>query len=165
MRNRKFEKRKASHRVFLVICEGEMEKEYIELLKRHYRLPVAIKTKVSGNKINRRLVAQYMKELGVGSRDECKVFFVYDADVVDIVGRLTSLDGNLILSNPCIELWYLLHVRDRRSPQRPEEMAKVLASSHPSWKSYHKGCLEAEQSKFLIEQKESAIDRPETIAA
>ncbi len=60
MRKRKISKKKEPRTVFLVICEGETEREYVEILKLWYRLPVVIKTRVSGNKINQRLVDQYI---------------------------------------------------------------------------------------------------------
>ena len=65
MRERRSKKTRNPKRVFLVLCEGETEKEYVEILKRHFRLPVAIKTKVRGCKINERLINSYVKELGV----------------------------------------------------------------------------------------------------
>ena len=117
MRKRQVTKKKTPHKVFLVICEGETEKTYIETLKRHYRLPIVIKTRVSGTKINQRLVSQYIAELGIDKGDQCHVFFVYDADVDEIVEKLKQLNGTLILSNPCIELWYLLHVKEYRKSQ------------------------------------------------
>ena len=63
-------KKRMPRRVFLVICEGDTEETYVEALKQHFRLPIAIKTKVSGNKINARLVAQYIKELGLAKDDD-----------------------------------------------------------------------------------------------
>lgn len=56
MRERRFKKSRQPKKVFLVVCEGETEEEYVNMLKRHYRLPIAIKTKVSGNAVNLRLI-------------------------------------------------------------------------------------------------------------
>ena len=63
MRERRFKKARQPKKVFLVVCEGETEEEYVNMLKRHYRLPISIKTKVSGNAVNPRLVNQYMRYL------------------------------------------------------------------------------------------------------
>ena len=76
MRKRKISKKKEPRTVFLVICEGETEREYVEILKLWYRLPVVIKTRVSGNKINQRLVDQYIQELGLHKDDDYRHFFV-----------------------------------------------------------------------------------------
>ncbi len=100
MRDRKFKKTRKPHKVFLVVCEGETEEEYVNLLKRHYRLPVTIKTKVSGNAISERLVNQYLKELGLARDDDYQVFFMYDADIDLIVEKLLNMAGISILSNP-----------------------------------------------------------------
>lgn len=161
MRVRKFKKVRQPKKVFLVVCEGETEEEYVNMLKRHYRLPIAIKTKVSGNAVNPRLVNQYMKELGLGKEDECRIFYVYDADVDCIVERLLKLPGLTILSNPSIELWYLMHCRDNRRFIAPESIAKELSASHKVWESYAKGRLNSEQQEFLLSNQELACRRTE----
>ncbi|MDO4334759.1 MAG: RloB family protein [Bacteroidales bacterium] len=159
MRQRKFSIKRPIREIFLVICEGETEREYVEKLKRHYRLPVTIKTKVSGNKINQRLVAQYMAELGIGRDDDCRVFFIYDADVEEMVEKLSKLSGTLILSNPCIELWYALHVKDYMKSQDSDGMVRSLVASHAVWSKYRKGLLTGDQASFLISRRMDAVAR------
>lgn len=159
MRTRRFVKKKTPREIFLVICEGETEREYVELLKLHYRLPVTIKTKISGSKISQRLVSQYLADLGIGKEDSCRVFFLYDADVEDIIDRLATLSGTLILSNPCVELWYMLHVNDYRKPVNSSGIVRELAASHEVWSNYQKGCLNQGQSKFLVERRSQASAR------
>lgn len=163
MRERVSKKTRKSKPVMLVICEGETEREYIELLRRHYRLPITIKTKVIGNRINSRLVAQYVNELGVGSKAECMVFFVYDADVLAVVEKIKSIDGTLLLSNPCIELWFLLHLQDHRKPIDAIEVVKKLKSSHSDWHSYGKGSLTLPQERILIDNTALACRRGENL--
>ena len=80
MRKRKNKQSRLPRKLFLVVCEGETEEKYVELLRAYFRLPIAIKTKVSGNAVNQRLVKQYLKELGEEDYGESKVFFIYDAD-------------------------------------------------------------------------------------
>lgn len=161
MRERRFKNTRQPKKIFLVVCEGETEEEYVNMLKRHYRLPITIKTKVSGNAVNPRLVNQYMKELGLGKEDECRVFYVYDADVDCIVDRLLKLPGMTILSNPSIELWYLMHCRDNRRFIAPESIVKELSASHKVWNSYSKGILSMDQQKFLLSNQKSATLRAE----
>lgn len=112
MRERINKKKRHPHRTFLVICEGETEQAYIEALKRQYRLPIAIRTKVSGNNIKERLVRQYLNELGLVDCDEYRIFYIYDCDVECIVTKLNKLEGTLILTNPCIELWFFTAFRE-----------------------------------------------------
>lgn len=161
MRERKFKKTRQPKKLFLVICEGETEEEYVNLLKRHYRLPIMIKTKVSGNTINQRLVNQYMKELGLGKEDVCRVFYIYDADIDCMVERLLKLPGMTILSNPTIELWYLLHSRDNRRFIAPNSIVKELSASHSIWDLYSKGTLSTDQQRFLLSNQQSATERAE----
>lgn len=164
MRVRRFKKSRPARRVFLVICEGETEKTYIEALKREYRLPIAIKTRVSGQNINARLVSQYIRELDVESDDDCKVFYIYDCDVRDMVDKLKTLPGTAILTNPCIELWFLLHIRSHSRPQSSESIVKALVSAHSCWNSYTKGILSREQVEYLTSSRNEAIARAETLA-
>ena len=159
MRERRFRKTRKPHKVFLVVCEGETEEEYINMLKRHYRLPIAIKTKVSGNAVSTRLVNQYIKELGLTKDDACRVFLVYDADVDCIVEKLLNIPGKLILSNPSIELWYLLHSKDCRRYVQSDFIHKELLASHPIWSSYVKGRLGMEQQRFLLANQKEAVVR------
>ncbi len=158
MRVRKYKKARSPHRIFLVMCEGETEEAYINLLKRLYRLPITIKTKVIGNCINSRLVNQYVKELGV-EPEECSVFYIYDADVKPVLEKILSLPGTAIISNPCIELWFALHITDHKRPLTSETMVKVLCSADPLWKSYAKGGLSIDQLRHLTEHKDMAVTR------
>lgn len=160
MRTRKFKKSRGARRVFLVICEGETEEAYVNVLKQHFRLPITIKTKISGNAINKRLVAQYVQELGVSDRDEYQIFYVYDSDVVQVVEKLLNLpEGTAILSNPCIELWYLLHHREYNRLRSSKEIVKDLTDCDNVWKNYSKGFLSREQQKVLLSNFEFAISR------
>lgn len=163
MRTRKYKKPRIPHKVFLVICEGETEEEYINLLKRLYRVPVSIKTRVSGNTINERLVNQYARELGLGKEDDYSVFYVYDSDIECIVDKIRKLTGTMILSNPCFELWYLLHVQDANKAFDSTSLHKILTKCHPTWKTYTKGRLSAEQVNMLISAKDEAIDRAKNL--
>ncbi len=164
MRERKFKKTRKPHKVFLVVCEGETEEEYVNLLKRHYRLPITIKTKVSGNAISERLVSQYLKEFGLTKNDDFQVFFMYDADIDLIVEKLLNMSGISILSNPSIELWFLLHSKDHRRYVQPDSILKELRSSNPVWNSYVKGKLSFEQQRHLLSNQESASLKAQKMA-
>ena len=159
MRERRFSKKRMARRVFLVICEGDTEETYVEALKQHFRLPIAIKTKVSGNKINARLVAQYIKELGLAKDDDYQVFYIYDSDIDCVVEKVRALPGICVLSNPCIELWYMLHHAECRRPLDSANMLNVFSSSLHIWKTYLKWRLSNEQMRHLIENRGFAAER------
>ncbi|MDE5635065.1 MAG: RloB family protein [Muribaculaceae bacterium] len=143
----------------MVICEGETEKVYVEALRNHYRLPVTIKTKVSGNNINARLINQYITELGIDKDDDYSIFFIYDSDVTCVVEKLRRLKGTPILTNPCIELWYILHSCDHSRPVNSDTIVKKLIECHQAWKSYTKGTLTIEQRNILIQNHDKASAR------
>lgn len=164
MRERRFKKQRSTRKVFLVICEGETEETYVEILKRHYRLPIIIKTRVSGNFINERLVKQYLKESGIESDNDYRIFYIYDADIKSVVNKLKTLPGDMILTNPCIELWFLLHVKDFYTEQSSEAIVRTLTASHPGWKNYCKGRLSSEQNELLIQNRHSAVRRSQAMS-
>lgn len=159
MRKREFARKRVPKAVFLVICEGETERDYVEMLKVHYRLPIAVRTKISGTKVNQRVVNQYKHDLGLEKGDSCRVFFIYDADVIHIVDKLRQLDGTVILSNPCIELWFMLHVRDYRKAPTSDNIVKELMAADRIWANYQKGRLNDDQSKYLLTNQSQAVGR------
>lgn len=146
-------------RVFLVICEGETEKAYIEALKREYRLPITIKTKVSGQSINERVVKHYLRELDLEKNDDCEIFYIYDGDVENVTEKLKILPGTMILTNPCIELWFLLHLKMCTRVHTSESIVKSLITAHPSWSNYSKGLLSKDQIGHLTVFRSEAMSR------
>ncbi|MDE6553193.1 MAG: RloB family protein [Muribaculaceae bacterium] len=163
MRERRFKRSRKPHKVFLVVCEGETEEEYVNMLKRHYRLPIAIRTKVSGNTICIRLVNQYLKELDLEKDDDCTVFYIYDADIECIAGKLLKMPGKAILSNPSIELWYMLHSKDFRRFLPSESVVRELSGCDTVWKQYVKGKLTGEQQYFLLSRQKDAFRRAKNL--
>lgn len=150
-------------KIFLVVCEGETEKTYVEALKQHYRIPVAIKTKVSGNQINARLVGEFVRELGLERGDDYNLFYIYDSDIECIVEKLKSLPGFTILSNPCIELWFILHTKSQTRSIETDDVVNALRKSHQAWTNYVKGIFSSSQLKLLLENKTEAIDRARSL--
>lgn len=165
MRKRRFKVERDPRRVILVICEGETEKSYVEILRQHYRLPITIKTRISGNSINKRLVSQYLGELGLDSKENCEICYIYDDDVPEVTEKLRGLEGSCFLSNPCIELWFLLHSRLHAAPISSDEVVKSLVSTSGVWRNYEKGKLTSLQRDVLLAEKLSASLRAERLAS
>lgn len=157
MRQRRYKKERSARTVFLVICEGETECCYVEMLTRLYRIPITIKTRISGNRINGRLVSQYVRDLGLFDGDEYRVYYMYDADVGVVADKIRALPGKAILTNPCLELWYLLHSRACARAVSSDEVVKSLADSHSCWSHYSKGRLSDEQIRFLCQMRGNAV--------
>ncbi|WP_191013778.1 RloB domain-containing protein [Treponema zioleckii] len=142
--------------VILVLCEGETEECYIDFLKQKYRLPIKIVSKIVGSKINTRLIRQYKKELAITNSENINCFLMYDADVQSVVDNLKTCEEKLLLSRPCIEVWFLAHTQ--RVPDKTissEECVNLLKKENP-WKDYKKGNLSFEQQELLWENRISA---------
>lgn len=159
MKERKAKRSRAPRKVFLVICEGETEKVYVEMLQRYYHLPIAIRTKIAGGDVTQRLISKWKAELedGLGS---IEVFHVYDTDVKAVLDKLAQLEGTPILTTPCIELWFLLHVLDwKRSFRQSADALKALKNSAVCWRNYQKATLSLDQQKWLQAHQQEAVER------
>lgn len=159
MRTRNFKKTRKPHKMIFVVCEGDTEQAYVEMLKRFYRLPITIKTKVSGNRINNKLLNQYIAELGLDKEYECRVFLMYDGDVKAVVDKLNTLKGTLILSTPCIEYWFLIHSLNHTGYVESKDMVRKLVAADDVWSCYTKGRLSENQAAHLIKNRGIACER------
>ena len=150
-------------KVILVVCEGETEATYVDLLRQNYRSPIKIAHRVSGHDVNKRKLDEFRKALKLSSSDEIKTFLMYDLDIQGIYEKLNSLDATLLLSNPCIELWFLLHSKEQRAELSATECVKRLQSSDQVWNDYRKPLLSSKQRELLWNIKEIAVKRAKTL--
>ena len=150
-------------KVILVVCEGETEATYVDLLRQNYRSPIEIAHRVSGHDVNNRKLDEFRKALKLSSSDEIKTFLMYDLDIQGIYEKLNSLDATLLLSNPCIELWFLLHSKEQRAELSATECVKRLQSSDQVWNDYRKPLLSSKQRELLRNNKEIAVKRAKTL--
>jgi len=146
---------------FFIFCEGETEEAYIKYLRSLYRLPIEIDTKMAGNGITDSYISNYKKQRTTHPKD--KTFLVYDSDVENVVLNLKKIrNAVLLLSNPCFELWYLLHCVNQTAPLSSNECVSKL-DSHV--KRYKKGCLSENFKARLTENKIKAIERAKLLPA
>ncbi len=107
-KGRRVSKGKEVKPTFYVFCEGESEEAYISFIKATHRIPIQIRSKVAKNKINQKYVNRVLKLYQPHRKDKC--YLMYDLDVPGMLNRLKDIKGStLLVSNPCIELWYILH--------------------------------------------------------
>ena len=96
---------------FFVFCEGESEVAYISHLRSQYRAPIQIIPRKSDSNISVRYIENCKREYVATQND--KTFLMFDLDVNGMLEHLQSIpDVVLLVSNPCIELWYLLHFEE-----------------------------------------------------
>lgn len=119
-------------RIALVICEGQTEENYIGLLRNWYKSPV-------------RIVSH--------------IFLMYDMDVPSVNEKVKSCKATPLLSNPCFEIWLLLHAKEQTAPVSTESVIRELKNSASVWRNYTKSSFTDTQKSFLKDNIERAVDR------
>lgn len=139
---------------FFVFCEGETEVVYVKFLRSIYRKPIQIIPKKSDSNISDKYIANCKKEYVETKND--KTFLMFDLDVEGMLGRLQRIeDAVLLVSNPCIELWFLLHYEDCRMELSTGGCLQRLKSHSVN---YAKGML-SDFEKARLAVAEEAVKR------
>src|SRR5664280_103106 len=140
---------------FFVFCEGESEEEYISFIRSKYRVPIQIKSKLSKNKINQKHVAKILKSFLQHEKD--RYFLLYDLDVPEMLEKLKSIKKVILLvSNPRIELWYILHTVNHTAEITSQQCNEKLGSI---CSNYKKGSICTKLRNDLTTGEEKAIVR------
>ncbi len=145
---------------FWVFCEGETEEAYIRLLRSEYRLPVEIIPKIAGSRIDSRFINSFKK--GTPQHEKDKDFLIYDADVSEILERLKRVpEVVLIISNPTIELWFLLHYKTQTTYITEDECIKQLSNRNKN--RYRKGFIDEMLKCKLLDKTKEACCRSKSL--
>lgn len=140
---------------FFVFCEGKTEAVYVDFLRRSFRVPVEIIVKVSDSNISRAYIDKCMRDRFTTPDD--RTFLMFDLDVPGMLGHLKKIkDVTLLLSNPCVEYWFLLHYADVNREMSSAECLSLLKSKDSD---YSKGTFSSEMKKLLIDSIELASAR------
>ncbi len=150
-------------KIALVICEGETEERYINLLKKWYKSPIRIVSHIEGTKITQSLVDNRTRELKLSRWDKVNTFLMYDMDVPSINEKLLACKAEKLLSNPCFEIWLLLHAKDQKSPITTDALIKELKKSATVWKNYSKSDFTNTQEDFLKSNTDTATARAKNL--
>lgn len=145
-----------------IFCEGESEETYIRYLRNKYRLPVEIVPRIMGNKISERIVRENLKYSTHHEKD--RVFLMYDIDVEGFHAKLIEIqkktDSVLLLSNPCFELWYILHHCNQTSEINTDNCIKKIESLCPD---YTKGTIPVKLKEKLETKSFDAIKKAKNL--
>jgi len=137
---------------FFVFCEGESEEAYIGFIRSKYRIPIRIRSKISRTKINQRYVQSTLRFQPKHEKD--RHFLLYDIDRPEMLERLQSINGSVLLvSNPCIELWFILHICNQTAEATAGQIFKKLERK---CNNYAKGYICEELKKKLNTETENA---------
>jgi hypothetical protein len=144
---------------FFVFCEGKTEIAYVEFLRSVYRVPIQIIPRKSDSNISEKYIKRCKDEYVATTND--RTFVMFDLDVEGTLERLSKLKNTILLvSNPCIEVWFLLHVENCKAEISSEDCIKRL-SCH--FRKYKKGVLHDDEKSVLISNLADAILRAKTL--
>ena len=146
-------------KIVLVICEGETEVRYLNLLKSWYKSPIRIVSHIEGTQITHSLVDKRTKELKISQWDKVHTYLMYDMDVQAINEKLKKCKAGMLLSNPCFEIWLLLHAKDQKVSIETDALIKELKKSAPVWKNYSKSPFNETQKTFMNNNTDIAVAR------
>jgi hypothetical protein len=126
------------------------------MLRSLYRIPIEIITKVAGNSITEKYINKCKQGRFAHKKD--KDFLVYDADVPELLQKLQSIRGaKIITSNPCIELWFLLHYKNQTAFIICKDCLKELENHNRN--TYQKGAIDIRLEEKLIANMYKACER------
>ncbi len=135
-------------RRLLVVCEGKRtEPEYIKGYQRHVR-NASVEVAIPNEQGDPKKVVEIAKALAEDAARQAKqhgddylkfdeVWCVFDRDeherFHDACTMARANAFKLAVSNPCIELWLLLHFRDSPGARHRHDVQAMLASFIPSY--------------------------------
>lgn len=145
---------------FFVFCEGETEMAYVKFLRSLYRVPIQVIPKKGKSNISEEYIERSKNEYVRTEQD--KVFLMYDLDVDGMLAHLQNIpNAELLVSNPCIELWFLLHYQEQKTEISSD---KCIQKYQKVSKGYKKGVLSEEEKKVLAENRDLAVERAKKLA-
>lgn len=146
---------------YFVFCEGDTEVVYVEMLRSHYRLPIHIIAKKTLLNITPALMER-CKAAYIQTKSD-QTFLMYDLDVPTMLERLQKVpNATLLCTNPCFELWLLLHYADQKTELCSEECVNRLISFE---KQYKKGALLPADKQYLMGNVAPAVNRARSLQA
>src|SRR5262249_19618035 len=134
--------------IILIVCEGERtEPEYFDGFSRFCRNPrvrIAIAPEHGGPRTVVNTAKERKKEAEAAARREADENLVYDSvwcvfdvddhpQVADAMQMARDNGIELAISNPCFELWLLLHFRDSPGMQHRAAMQRMLSKHVPGY--------------------------------
>ena len=84
---------------------------------------------------------------------------MYDMDVTAINEKVLACKAEMLLSNPCFEIWLLLHAKDQKTAITTENLIKELKKCASVWKNYTKSDFTETQQNFLKGNTDIAVKR------
>lgn len=151
----RFSKEKQMKPNFFVFCEGKTEMAYIKFLRSLYRVPIQVIPKKGKSNISKEDIENSKRDYVTTNQD--RIFLMFDLDVTGMLEHLQKIpDAELLVSNPCVELWFLLHYQEQKTKLTSKKCLQKMQSVS---KDYKKGVLSEEEKNVLAANKDIAIKR------
>jgi len=159
-RKRKESQNKKINPTFFIFCEGETEVAYINFLKSHYRLPtIQIHTRIKGNDISEKYIDSYKQDKPTHQKD--KTFLLYDLDVTGMLAKLRGIANcTILVSNPCIEFWFLLHYKSHVSSIQCSICCREMKNRN---NHYKKGIINEKLKRKLESKMTHAVTKAKSL--
>ncbi|MBT3327545.1 MAG: RloB domain-containing protein [Gemmatimonadales bacterium] len=161
---------KEPKRRLLVVCEGERtEPEYLRGFQRHVR-NATVEIEIPNERGDPKKLVEIAKERGDQARHDAarqrddflafdEVWCVFDRDehtrFDDAVSMARDNGIELAVSNPCVELWLLLHFRDSPGARHRHDIQRLMRNHLPG---YDKG-IEFDAVAFGIKEASTRARR------
>lgn len=140
---------------FFVFCEGKTEMAYIKFLRSLYRVLIQVIPKKGKSNISKEDIENSKRDYVTTNQD--RIFLMFDLDVTGMLEHLQKIpDAELLVSNPCVELWFLLHYQEQKTKLTSKKCLQKMQSVS---KDYKKGVLSEEEKNVLAANKDIAIKR------
>ena len=140
---------------FFVFCEGKTEINYVKFLRSVFRVPIQVIAKKSDSNISVDFIERSKRDYVLTQNDQ--TFLMFDLDVEGMLEHLQKIpQATLLVSNPCVELWFLLHFQDIDKEITSDGCLRMLKTHSPQ---YEKGALTESEKRILVENMERAIER------
>lgn len=82
---------------------------------------------------------------------------MYDADLPEVVENLKQCDGILLISNPCIEIWFIAHYKKTSEAELSSQNCVRMLKGLPNWDNYKKSILTSVQESQLWNKRMVAV--------
>lgn len=175
--------KKSVKKVFSIIVDGETEKWYFDLMKKHEKLRISVKPELPKKKKLKDLFETVKEQ----AKDYHHVIWILDFDTLikesreAAKGKQTKIQElekykkqlskysnvSVLVNTPCLEIWYLLHFENTKAYYSTYEAVKSQLKKHSILNDYKKKEDFYKQNNDIYQKLkpylEKAIERAEEL--
>ena len=97
-----------------------------------------------------------------GSETSIKTFLMYDGDLPEVLENLQKCDGILLISKPCIEIWFIAYYKIPTEADITSTNCVKQLKSIKNWENYKKSILTSVQELDLWNKRLDAVNNMES---